>query len=100
LLIGAVVCFAGKHYLKYIIFLTGVIEASFLLILISYSTFASESDEQWVGWVTLSASILIGIIVGFIFLKYERFGGFCLAAWGGFSTGLLIYNAFLYKIDS
>jgi hypothetical protein len=27
-------------------------------------------------------------------------GAFCLSAWGGFSFGLLIYNAFLYKIES
>ena len=44
LILGAVVCFAGKHYLRYLIFLSGVIEASFLIILICYSTFASEND--------------------------------------------------------
>ena len=52
------------------------------------------------GWVTLTCSIMIGVMVGFILMKYEKFGGFCLAAWGGFSTGLLMYNAFLYKIES
>jgi hypothetical protein len=100
LLLGAVICFAGKYYLRYLIFLSGVIEASFLIILICYSTFAQNNEKQWVGWVTLTCSVIIGFMVGFVLMKYEKFGGFCLAAWGGFSTGLLMYNAFLYKIES
>ena len=71
-----------------------------MIILICYSTFAKDSDKQWVGWVTTGGSILIGVGVGLVMMRYTTFGGFCLAAWGGFSTGLLIYNAFLYKINS
>ena len=102
LILGAVLCFAGKYYLRYLIFLAGVIEGSFLIILIFYSTVASTNgrDKEFAGWAILICSVLIGLGVGFILMKYEKFGGFCLVAWGGFSTGLLIYNAFLYKIDS
>ena len=71
-----------------------------MIILISYSTFAKKNEEQWVGWVTAAGSILIGVGFGLLLMKYQTFGGFCLAAWGGFSTSLLIYNAFLYKIKS
>jgi H+/gluconate symporter-like permease len=45
-------------------------------------------------------STIIGVGVGFIFIKYKKIGGFFLATWGGFSMGLLFYNAVLYKIDS
>jgi hypothetical protein len=44
LVVGALICFSGKYYLKYLIFFAGVIEASFLIILICYSTFASKND--------------------------------------------------------
>jgi len=50
--------------------------------------------------VTLSCSILVGSLVGYFLMKYEKFGGFCLAAWGGFSLGILLYNAFIYRIES
>jgi hypothetical protein len=33
-------------------------------------------------------------------MKYEKVGGFFLVAWGGFNTGMLFFNAFLYKINS
>ena len=33
-------------------------------------------------------------------MKYQKFGGFCLAAWGGFSMGILLYNSFLYYVES
>lgn len=69
-------------------------------MLICYSTFTKESHEVWVGWVILIVSLVVGLGVGFVFLKYKKVGAFCLASWGGFSFGLLIFNAFLYKIES
>ena len=80
--------------------MTGVVEASFLIMLICYSTFASEKTEVWIGWVIIAVSAVVGVSIGFIFIKYQKVGAFCLSAWGGFSFGLLIYNAFLYYINS
>lgn len=56
------------------------------------------NTKAWVGWVVLACSILVGLIVGCIFIKIARLGAFILAAWGGFALGLLIYNAFFYKL--
>jgi hypothetical protein len=100
LVAGLFACFLGRYFLRPILFLTGVVEASFLCMLISYSTFNQKSTELWVGWVVLAVAVVIGLGVGFIFIKYQMVGAFCLSAWGGFSFGLLIYNAFLYKIES
>lgn len=33
-------------------------------------------------------------------MKIVHLGAFCLAAWGGFSLGIILYNAFLYKMNS
>jgi Domain of unknown function (DUF4203) len=98
--IGILVTFLGRAFFKPVLFLTGVFQASFVVMLICYSTFASHSSQVWVGWVILVVSVIIGIGIGFVFIKYQLVGGFCLAAWGGFSFGLLIYNSFLYKVDS
>lgn len=99
-LIGLAVTFFGRAFFKPVLFLTGVFEASFLIMLLCYSTFTSERAEIWVGWVILVVSVAIGIAIGFVFIRFPSLGGFCLAAWGGFSFGLLIYNAFLYKVNS
>ncbi len=100
LIFGVLMCFAGKTYLKWLIFVSGVIEASTLIILVVYSTFASHARETWVGYVTVLGSIAIGAAFGLFLMKNEMIGGFFLVAWGGFNTGLLFYNAFLYKINS
>jgi len=33
-------------------------------------------------------------------VKIARLGAFVLAAWGGYAVGLLLYNAFAYKMKS
>lgn len=69
-------------------------------MLICYSTFTKESREIWVGWVILVVSVVVGLGVGVLFWKKKQIGSFCLASWGGFSFGLLIYSSFLYKFNS
>ncbi len=69
-------------------------------MLICYSTFARNYTKQWVGWLILACSIGVGVVVGFIFVKNRKVGAFCLATWGGFSLGILMYNSFIYKLES
>jgi hypothetical protein len=44
LLVGLVMTFLGNFFLMPILFLTGVAQASFLIMLICYSTFASQEE--------------------------------------------------------
>lgn len=100
LVVGLVTCFMGRTLFRPVIFIVGVIMATSLIMLISYSTFLSDNDKTWVGWVVLAVAVLLGLLLGFLFIKFIKLGAFALAAWGGFSFALLIYNAFLYKMDS
>lgn len=100
LVVGTVTCFMGRTLFKPVIFIVGVIMATSLIMLISYSTFLSDNDKTWVGWVVLAVAVLLGLLLGYLFIKFIKLGAFALAAWGGFSFALLIYNAFLYKMDS
>jgi hypothetical protein len=43
LLIGLAMCFFGNAFFQPVLFLTGVVEASFLIMTICYSTFAKHS---------------------------------------------------------
>lgn len=100
LIVGTTICFFGRSLFKPVLFLTGIIMATFFINLLFYSTFLKSNTKAWVGWVVLGSSILIGLLIGWLFVKVVRLGAFCLAAWGGFSVGLLLYNAFMYKMDS
>ena len=95
--LGAFVCFFGRKLFKPVLFIAGVVLVVSLSWLIFYSTFLNTSTKSWVGWVVLGCSVLVGLCVGFLFTKVAKLGAFILAAWGGFSLGLLVYNAFLYK---
>jgi hypothetical protein len=69
-----------------------------LVWLISYNTFLKDNDKTWVFWLVVGISALIGILIGVLLVKLSKLGAFLVAGWGGYSLGLLLYNAFLYKI--
>jgi hypothetical protein len=100
LVIGTLICFLGRTLFKPILFIAGVFLAVFVVWLIFYSTFLKNNTKAWVGWVVLACSVILGLIVGACLVKLSKIGAFVLAAWGGFTVALLIYNSFLYKMDS
>lgn len=97
---GLIINFAGKVYLKPLIFLVGIAQASNLIIIIVFATFARNNEKAWVGWVIMICSLLVGVLVGYLLMVYHKIGGFVLVSWGGFNTGILVYNAILYKVNS
>ena len=100
LIVGAVICFLGRTLFKPVLFIAGLLLSVSLVWLIFYSTFLSSRTEQWVGWVVLACSLLLGLIIGVIFVKLVKLGVFVIAAWGGFSLGILTYNAFGYYMHN
>ena len=98
--LGVTICFFGRSLFKPVLFLTGIIMATSLIMFLFYSTFLKSNTKAYVGWIVMACSVLAGLLLGWLFVKVVRLGAFCLAAWGGFSVGLLIYNAFMYKMNS
>lgn len=100
LVIGFIVCFFGRKLWKPIFFLSGVLLTVFLVLIIFYTTFLNDNTASWVGWTVIGCSVLVGLLVGYIFMKISKLGAFVLAGWGGFCLGLLIWNSFLYLATS
>jgi hypothetical protein len=96
LVIGFILCFFGRKLWKPLFFLSGVLFTVFIILILFYTTFLNNKTESWVGWVVVAGSVLLGLIVGYIFMKISKLGAFVLAGWGGFCLGLLIWNSFLY----
>jgi hypothetical protein len=100
LIVGLFVCFLGRTLFKVILFIAGMLAGFALVWLISYNTFLSENDKTWVFWVVVAISAIIGLLIGYLLVKLTKVGAFVIAAWGGYSLGLLLYPTFLYKIWS
>jgi len=101
MLLGLLITFAGRKLFKVIVFIAGVFLSVGLCLIISYSTFLNSNSATWAGWVVLAVGVLLGICLGWLFVKIIKLGAFAIAAWGGFSLGLLLYETFpMYKIDS
>jgi len=98
--LGLFICFFGRRLFKPVLFIAGVFLVVAVVLVIFYSTFLKSNTKAWVGWVVLSCSVLLGGLVGALFVRIAKLGAFVLAAWGGFALALLIYNAFLYKMNS
>lgn len=96
---GMVLCFAGRAMLKPTLFIVGVLTACLVIIFIFYSTFLKANTEKWVGYAVLAGAVIAGLILGWLLTKFQKVGAFALAGWGGFSLGLVLYNAFVYKIS-
>lgn len=90
----------GRKLFKPTICLLGALAFVFISMLFFYTVFFNSNTKTWVGWVVLSASVLVGTIVGLLLAKMTRVGVAVLAGWGGFSLGLILYSAFLYKTES
>jgi len=97
---GLIICFMGRTIFKPILFIVSCLTTFCVVMLLSYSTFLSDNPKAWAGWVTLAVALLLGLLLGWLLLKFIRIGIFLVAAMGGYSVGLLIYNAFLYKMHS
>ena len=98
-IMGTILCFAGRAMLKPTLFIAGTLIAAFVVVYIFYSTFLKNNTEQWVAWAVLGGAAVAGLLLGWVFSKFHKVGAFALAAWGGFSVGLLLYNAFVYKFN-
>jgi hypothetical protein len=99
--LGLLINLTGRKLFKVIVFIAGVLLVVCAALLIFYTTFLKSNTDAWVGWVVLGGSILVGLLLGCLFVKIIKLGAFVIAAWGGFALGLLLYEALpLYKIDS
>jgi hypothetical protein len=100
LLVGTFVCFFGRKLFKPILFIAGILAGFGLVWLICYNTFLSSYTQNWAFWVVFAVSAIIGLLIGWLLVKLTKVGAFAIAAWGGYSLGLLLYPTFLYKVWS
>lgn len=94
---GVFLTFFGRKLLRIVLAFIGLAATVFLIMIIFYSTFLHDDTEDWLFWIVLVCSAILGCLVGFLLTKLVRFAGAIMAAWGGFMVGMLINEAWLYQ---
>ena len=91
--IGSLMLFFGSKIMNIVYFICGIIASVATIWLILYSTFMQNNSNDALGWIIFLASVLIGVILGKLFNKYNKFGNFFLGFIAGYGTGLMIFNS-------
>lgn len=100
IILGLLLNFLGSKLFKPAIFLLGMSAFVFISMLFFYTVFFDAKTQDYIGWIVLTISVLIGILVGVILAKLSKLGVAVLSGWGGVCLGLILWSAFLYKINS
>ena len=98
--IGVFLTFLGKKLFTGAIFVVSAVVVSFFIMLIFYTTFLTDNTASWIFWVTLSFSVVLGLVGGYFAGKMEKLGGMLLCAWGGYVSGVLLNETVLYLAGS
>ncbi len=70
IIFGFIVCFFGKRVLKPLIFIVCIIQATAVLIIIVYNTFAVNYEDIWVGWIVVVCSLWCGSLFGIFMMTH------------------------------
>jgi hypothetical protein len=97
---GLFFTYFGRKLFMVALFLVGLVMTVFVILLVFYSTFLRAETKQWVAWVVISLSAILGVGVGFLSTMFARFGGAIIGGWGGFLLGLLLNETWLYVYGS
>ena len=98
IIIGLFLTFLGKKLEEVTVVLVSDLVVPGVLLIILYNIFSVT--QTWIPWVVIIIGILLGIGLGIFLLKLKNIFGAVLSGTLGYIVGLLLYNAFLSKIQS
>ncbi len=99
LIAGLFVAFAGIRMYKAVLFILATFLVGFLLLTIIYQMIMSKYVDQWVFWVCLGISSLVGLTAGGMVVAYNKYcfviAGACLGGVAGFVLYTTIFARFV-----
>ena len=100
ILLGLVLGIMGKRFFKICLFVTGSTVLTLASTLFVFSAFLNRDTSNATMWILFSVCLVVSMIGGLLLAKFFRFGIAVAAGWGGVALALILYNAFVYKIDN
>jgi hypothetical protein len=99
-LLGLTIGLFGKRMFKTAICMTTTLAITLSLSLFLFTIFLTRNSSATSEWIVFGVSGAIGLCIGIILAMFFKCGIALVAAWGGFCIGLILYNAFMYKVDN
>ena len=96
---GIFFAFFGNKFVSAVIFLAGAVvgfAATLWFVFVLLDAFDVKQTD-WMDWVALAGSALVGVGVGYGLMRCRKIGFGLLAAWGGVFLGFLITTTFFVK---
>lgn len=100
IVIGLFFALVGFKLFQVALFIVATIVVAGLLLFVCYATFLASNTTVWVGWLTLSICVVLGLLGGFLTVFLEKFAGALLSAWGGFLLGVIINETVVWLAGS
>jgi len=99
ILLGIFVCFYGFKAFNVCLFIIAAVAGTFLsgTLVMEFVTYNSANAEKW---VLFGVCMLIGLVCGYLAVKFEKVGFFALGAALGVVAGSILYFAILAPIFS
>jgi len=98
IVMGVFLTFLGRKLFLAAVFIAAFFLTGLLFLALCYGTFLADNTEDWVGWLMLSISIVLGAIVGVLLVKYSKFAAAVIGAWAGYILGLFLNDLALWPI--
>jgi len=89
----------GRKLIKPAIAIIFCLSTVVAILFFLYVLILQNDSKEWVLWLLLAVSVILGGIVGFFASKFVRIGVFFLGLWAGAGIGLLLNNMVFYKIN-
>jgi hypothetical protein len=94
ILMGGFLSFFGNKFVNVVIFLV----ASIALMLVGSGLFINfalkKVDKDWVVWTAFIVILLISMGLGYLLVKFRKYGIGLFAGWGGVMIGFLVTTTF------
>lgn len=100
ILAGLYLGILGKKQFKLSICMIGGIVSTLVSSLFLFTVFLSRSSAPSSGWIIIGVCTFLSIFVGLALAYFSKVGAAVAAGWGGVALGLILYNSFVYKIDT
>jgi len=70
-----------------------------LLVGTLFFEFTDLGTEKWIQWTIFTVSVIFGLVLGYLSLKFEKLAYFAIGIALGSVLGLIIYNAFILPFE-
>jgi len=99
IVMGVFFAIFGRKLFKAALFIGGALIFTTLSSVIFYSTFLNDTSTK-TSWIVICSIIVVGMAVGFVISKFEKFGAIILGALGGYTCGVLLNDSVAYLTGS